>query len=155
MPTPSISVDTLRDLILPMEGYDELKRRLLVDELERYRASLAWIEPSDNGSLLDVGSCGDLVPAYQRVLGYGRVVCLDAACRTKQGRLVHSDGSVFEFEAISIDLERDPFPAADATFDQVVAMEILEHLAVDPMFMLAEANRVLKPGGALLLTTPN
>ncbi len=34
-------------------------------------------------------------------------------------------------------------------------MESLEHLAIDPMFMLAEANRVLRPGGSLLLTTPN
>jgi SAM-dependent methyltransferase len=26
---------------------------------------------------------------------------------------------------------------------------------VDPMFMLSEANRVLKPGGTLIVTTPN
>ncbi len=33
-------------------------------------------------------------------------------------------------------------------------MEVLEHFTADPMFALAELNRVLKPGGFLLLTTP-
>ena len=34
-------------------------------------------------------------------------------------------------------------------------MEILEHLVLDPYFFLSEASRVLKPGGHVLLTTPN
>ncbi|MGJ8605974.1 MAG: glycosyltransferase [Marivita sp.] len=51
--------------------------------------------------------------------------------------------------------ERDPWPYPDASFDLVTGMEILEHLALDPYFVFAEANRVLKPGGHLLLTTPN
>jgi len=34
-------------------------------------------------------------------------------------------------------------------------VEVIEHLDVDPMFMLVELNRVMKPGGRLLLTTPN
>ena len=53
------------------------------------------------------------------------------------------------------DVERDALPLADGARDIVLAMEILEHLAVDPMHFLAEANRVLAPGGHLLITTPN
>jgi 2-polyprenyl-3-methyl-5-hydroxy-6-metoxy-1,4-benzoquinol methylase len=34
-------------------------------------------------------------------------------------------------------------------------MEVLEHFTADPMYALAELNRVLKPGGFLFLTTPN
>jgi GT2 family glycosyltransferase/glycosyltransferase involved in cell wall biosynthesis len=37
----------------------------------------------------------------------------------------------------------------------VLCCEILEHLHTDPMGLLAEINRILKPGGILLLTTPN
>lgn len=34
-------------------------------------------------------------------------------------------------------------------------MEVLEHLAIDPCHAFREANRVLRPGGRLVLTTPN
>jgi len=40
------------------------------------------------------------------------------------------------------------------TVDFVIATEIIEHL-VYPLHLLAEANRILKPGGRLLITTPN
>lgn len=51
--------------------------------------------------------------------------------------------------------ERDPWPYEDDSFDLVTGMEILEHLALDPYFFYTEAARVLKPGGHLLITTPN
>ncbi|MEW5420678.1 methyltransferase domain-containing protein [Amorphus sp. 3PC139-8] len=51
--------------------------------------------------------------------------------------------------------ERDRWPYEDETFDLVTGMEILEHLALDPYFFFSEASRVLKPGGHLLITTPN
>jgi SAM-dependent methyltransferase len=46
--------------------------------------------------------------------------------------------------------ERLPFP--DAAFDVVVSTQMLEH-CLDPGAVLAEAHRVLKPGGVLLLST--
>jgi SAM-dependent methyltransferase len=52
-------------------------------------------------------------------------------------------------------LEKEPAPYADASFDGVVLMEVLEHFTVDPMFAMGELNRILKPGGFLFLTTPN
>lgn len=54
-----------------------------------------------------------------------------------------------------VDLETMPLPVEDETFDTVICCEVLEHMEVDPMFMLAEINRVLRPGGTLILTTPN
>jgi SAM-dependent methyltransferase len=53
------------------------------------------------------------------------------------------------------DAERDLWPFADEAFDVVVCMEVLEHLAYSPAHLLHEANRVLRDGGVLLLTTPN
>lgn len=41
----------------------------------------------------------------------------------------------------------------DGTFDCVLLMEVLEHVA-DPQRVLSECSRVLKPGGRLLFSTP-
>jgi ubiquinone/menaquinone biosynthesis C-methylase UbiE len=45
-----------------------------------------------------------------------------------------------------------PFPAG--SFDCVLLSEVIEHLE-SPQISIAEARRVLKPGGRLLVTTPN
>jgi SAM-dependent methyltransferase len=47
-----------------------------------------------------------------------------------------------------------PLPFRDAAFDVVFAGELIEHLS-EPRQALAEFARVLKPGGTLILTTPN
>ncbi|HXG54717.1 MAG TPA: methyltransferase domain-containing protein [Vicinamibacterales bacterium] len=50
------------------------------------------------------------------------------------------------------DLRKLPF--ADNTFDKAWSLDVLEHLSPDALHgMLAEANRVLKPGGALFVYT--
>jgi len=53
-----------------------------------------------------------------------------------------------------VDLDRAPLPWPAGAFDAVVAAEVLEHV-VDTDHLLAEIARVLRPGGALVVTTPN
>lgn|GEM_PF-3354089 len=53
----------------------------------------------------------------------------------------------------AIDLER-PLPYADAAFGLVTCVEGIEHVEAQHA-LLAEVARVLTPGGALVLTTPN
>jgi SAM-dependent methyltransferase len=71
-------------------------------------------------------------------------------------RLVHQASGetvVFAYEAFNI--ENDPFPYADESFDAVVFSELIEHLGVNPVRALAEIHRVLRPGGIVIVTTPN
>ncbi len=47
-----------------------------------------------------------------------------------------------------------PLPLDDTAFDVVWASEVIEHVA-DTATWLSEVRRVLRPGGRLLVTTPN
>lgn len=49
--------------------------------------------------------------------------------------------------------ENDRIPLADATVDCALCTEVLEHCP-DPILLLTEVHRVLKPGGTLVLTVP-
>ena len=52
------------------------------------------------------------------------------------------------------ELEPDaPLPFEDSAFDLVLCAETVEHVR-DVQLLLSEARRVLRPGGALVLTTP-
>jgi 2-polyprenyl-3-methyl-5-hydroxy-6-metoxy-1,4-benzoquinol methylase len=47
-----------------------------------------------------------------------------------------------------------PFPSG--SFDLVIFTEVLEHIAItDPRVVLGEIRRVLRPGGRVVLSTPN
>lgn len=49
-----------------------------------------------------------------------------------------------------------PFPFEDATFDYVYSEHMIEHIPwTDGLFMLRECRRVLKPGGAIRIATPD
>jgi ubiquinone/menaquinone biosynthesis C-methylase UbiE len=54
-----------------------------------------------------------------------------------------------------VDLEQQALPIESETFDYVLCCEVIEHMELDPMFMMSEVNRVLKPQGTLIMTTPN
>jgi SAM-dependent methyltransferase len=55
-------------------------------------------------------------------------------------------------QAATLVLENGRIPLLDASADFVLSTQVLEH-AADPASYLAEARRVLKPGGQLLLST--
>ena len=55
-----------------------------------------------------------------------------------------------------IQIESSELPFADATFDSISCIEVVEHLELKvTRAILAEFIRVLRPGGKLIVTTPN
>lgn len=61
--------------------------------------------------------------------------------------------ALFDFLNVNVEQERLPFD--DDSFDYVIFCEVLEHMTHDPHKALLELKRVLKPGGTMILTTPN
>lgn len=61
---------------------------------------------------------------------------------------------VYCFKSNLNDLDPWPF-VSDESFDVVLFGEVFEHLLNQPFGILREIRRVLRPGGTLLLTTPN
>lgn len=114
--------------------------RLRLQRVERF---LARRHP---GELLDVG-CGDgRVGKRFAALGY-RVSGLDAAPE-----------NVAAASAAGIDARHgdagEPLPFDSRRFDVVYAGEIIEHL-FDTAAFVAELARVTRPGGTVIVTTPN
>jgi glycosyltransferase involved in cell wall biosynthesis/SAM-dependent methyltransferase len=124
----------------------------------RFFQTLSLVPPgAPEKSVLEMGAYMQITPALKFELGYGcvRGCYYGPAGRIDRRHMVSSNGEEFECLVDHFDAERDPFPYADNSFDTVLCCELIEHLTADPMHMMSEINRILKPGGYLLLTTPN
>lgn len=108
-------------------------------------------------SILEMGAYLQITPSLKTKLGYGGVrgCYFGPAGRVEHREVVSTGGEVFTCEVDLFDAERDRFPYGGESFDTVLCCELLEHLTADPMHMMSEIHRVLKPGGHLVLTTPN
>jgi SAM-dependent methyltransferase len=108
------------------------------------------------------------IPILQDAIGRGRLV-LDLGCRsgalTKHfldgNRVVGLDvdaAALAKAESLGITPVQanveEPLPFEDASFDAVVAGELLEHLQF-PDALVAEVRRVLRPDGVFVGSVPN
>jgi glycosyltransferase involved in cell wall biosynthesis/predicted SAM-dependent methyltransferase len=107
--------------------------------------------------VLEMGAYLQITPALKTKLGYGEVRgCYYGCAGGQERRCVRSEsGDTFECVIDLFNAEKDSFPYDDEYFSTVLCCELIEHLFEDPMHMMAEINRILRPGGHLVLTTPN
>lgn len=107
--------------------------------------------PLDGLALLDVGCGGGLISEPMARLG-ARVTGIDAAERNIAIAIAHAaeSGLAIDYRHATV----EDLAAAGERFDAVLALEIVEHVA-DPDLFLAACGEVLKPGGALVVSTLN
>jgi SAM-dependent methyltransferase len=90
----------------------------------------------------------DLVPA-----GPGAV--LDVGCGvSKTPGAVGLDISADTDADVVHNLDRFPYPLQTASFDHVLMQDVIEHLR-EPVRVIEELHRILRPGGRLQLRTPH
>jgi SAM-dependent methyltransferase len=108
------------------------------------------------------------IPLFQEAVGHGHKV-LDLGCRSGALTKHFLDGNqvvgvdvdedaLAKAEALGIDVivadVEEPLPLESGSFDAVVAGELLEHVRV-PQALVAEARRLLRPGGVFVGSVPN
>lgn len=113
-------------------------------ENEIFETVLSVIKPG--GALLDAG-CGRgafiklAAPLFSRLCGTDLAAPAAEAVRA------------LGFEAVEADVS-GPLPLAADSFDACTCLDVIEHV-IDPLAALKELHRVIKPGGQLVLSTPN
>jgi SAM-dependent methyltransferase len=113
-----------------------------------YRLEEALALLPARGRLLEVG-CG--AGRYLRALRARRPELALVGADVSRSALARLAASASAIETRAI--EGEALPAANAEFDAVLAIDVLEHVP-DPNRFLAEIHRVLRPGGLFHLHVP-
>jgi SAM-dependent methyltransferase len=126
---------------------------------------------SVGSTVLDVGAWPGILALLMQRMGW-RVIAVDKNTERATTSWPHSPpndkslevSNILSFKEIcereqiesrSLNVEDTVLPFATESFGAVVFTEVIEHLWYDPIFALAEINRVLQYDGILILSTPN
>ncbi len=150
------------DLLSAVAGTGAGERRYLeilspqyvrtLKELEQILAERSQRKPSEV-RVLEIGSFLGVLCFALRKVGF-QVTAQDIPEFQNNPRLQERYQRA-GIECVAANLKRHHFPYPDAHFDFVIMCETLEHLNFNPLPVVKEINRVMKPGGLLYLTVPN
>lgn len=127
-------------------SFNFFPRRVSGLQHEKSENESMYLGQMSPGKLLDVG-CGDGA-FLNKMLGKGWMV---------EGVDIDSEAAAYAKRKFGINVRIGELKDAgfkDAEFDAVTLRHVIEHV-YDPIDLLAEIKRILKPGGALIVATPN
>ncbi len=140
-----------------LRGLWQVKERLSSGEWmppwlrHQHLARYAWAADYCRGARVADAACG---------IGYGSRLLMRQGARAVDGYDVSADaiaqaraGGEDPGVAFAI-ADATHLPVADGEYDVLVSFETIEHIEDDERY-LAEASRVLQPGGLFLCSTPN
>lgn len=114
----------------------------------RHQMSHMFLNDMKPGRLLDVGCGNGVFLRRMHDLGWS-VTGIDFDSKAiENARKLHDGGLTF----MNTDLSGARF--TNDSFDAITMSHVIEHVP-DPVALLGEARRILKPGGRLVVTTPN
>lgn len=143
--------EVLRELVRPEDRYHNTHLRRIARTLH------IFLEQEPQGLVLEIGT-GGVIPLALKALRPDLDVIVTNFAEDKPQ--VHDYEVIIgrhfgRFPAYRVDLEYDEIPVPDEHVDWVLCCEVIEHMEIDPMFMMSEINRITKINGGLLVTTPN
>ncbi len=115
-----------------------------LEHLARYRFVARWVQ---GGRWLDLGT-GAGYGTEILAAGARAVVGVDLDLGTLRYAATRYPGAAYAC------MEGDHLGLAASSFDGVVCLEVIEHVR-EPVVLLEEIARVLRPGGLFVLSTPN
>lgn len=141
----------LRDPALYAAFYDAATAQSPICVMHPQEPRLLWAlaHITTNADVIDIGAHKLDMTVYLRQATHGRVVAVDiAAAALAQGRTRPDAAGIDTWAGDACAL---PYP--DDSFDVAVLCEILEHVP-DDAALLREAERVVRPGGYVVISVP-
>lgn len=114
--------------------------------------ALARFPSTSSRRALEVGCANGYVAYLFRLLGF-EVSAVDAYDDEKRAELFRKGGIAYQETNLNAVTPLSEF--APESFDLVLLGEVFEHILNQPAGLLREIFRLLRPGGLLILTTPN
>ncbi len=161
------NADIIRDYLYSFEivGSDSSFVKAYVDDaMARFFHTLDLLEGKTTGKLLEIGGNPYLLTILLKNLydfelhltNFFSLSVYDKEVVEGQ-QIIRSNtfDEEYTFNYHELNVELSDYPFKDSKFDTILFCEVLEHIVVNPLECFVKLRRVLKPGGRLILTTPN